>query len=620
MHRSNGTAGSTPHEVRAAPASRSPWQAIIDDIRRPERWHATTFGDVNEAMFRIDPTRIASGGPGRRLRHQQAASLLIHSSGTFLVTCRWDDRGDAEGDATNEQALYVSQDAGTTWTMANDGEPIVTLRQGSSFDRPSAITHSFAFEADDGRTWLYYTVNQPYTWGADQPDRSTGGGEIRRILLHPSGQTWTAAPSSEVVWHMGQPVSDGRGGVWEDVRLLCLNGITRLRDGTLLMPVAGRATVDQPNGAFWRLNRCWVLTSRDGGRNWHESAFIGGSDALALCEPTVFETERAGHVVALMRVQYDTGNELYRSDSLDGGRTWSAPQPTGLPNTAGSGVKPYAINLGNGVYALLQTNEHLVTDRTNVSLFLTDDTSLRHDHWPVAKVVSSECARHWLGSGYGWLAAGDDVIHAVWVSYVGQENHLNYARLLPEWVAPPVIEPLAPSDDRGNDLPYLRGSHTGDGRSQHLAFPNTRSRAHLPRFAFDPGRPQRVKIQYHMRKVPRASDFHLLDLRTRNGRTLAARLAWRMDHGGSVWLLANLGWTDTGMRVGEGGQIDLDLRLIDAKSFELRINDTPVGDTHHFATADPISTVYLGGNTDAPEACDVTVASVRYGTSGRDAR
>src|SRR5690606_7277335 len=139
---------------------------------------------------------------------------------------------------------------------------------------------------------------------------------------------------------------------------------------------------------------------------------------------------------------------------------------------------------------------------------------------------------------------------------------------------------------------------------------------HLPRFAFDAERPQRIHVRYHMHKPPTAADFHLLELRTRNGRTLAARVAWRTEQVGSLWLDANLGWSDTGFREGEGGQIELDLRLLDATKFELRLNGHQVGTALFLKTADPVTTVYIGGNAGAPEACDVTVESVSYGTRG----
>ncbi len=594
-----------PADARAAAPT---WADLLDPQSAAARVQATDFGAESATDFAVAPTRIATGGPGRRLHHQQAASLLVHPSGALLATCRWDERGDAEGDASNEQALYVSDDGGTAWRMENDRQPIITLDLGTSFDRPSSITHSFAWSDAQGRTWLYYTINQPFTWGAGRPDRSTGGGEIRRLELFEDEGRWHAADTSEVVWGFCRPVTDGRGGAWTDVRLLCLNGIVRLRSGRCLMPVAGRATVPEPAGAFWRLNRSWVLASDDGGATWFDLGFIGGSDALSVCEPTVVETGTDDQLVALMRVQYDTGFELYRSDSSDAGATWSHPRATGLPNTGGSGTKPYALALRGGAYALLQTNEHHVTDRTNVSLFLTDEAGMAHDRWPVVKVLASECVDHWLGSAYGWLAeAPDGALHAVWVGYAGAENHLNHARLAPPWVGGTVAEPVAPRDERGDDLPAL--TKVGAGR-RALQFPNTRSRAHLPRVGLVATPGFRVHFSFHIDRLPSAADVHLVDLCVRNGRDLAYRVVVRPAHGSTVWVDSNLGWHDTGFACRQDGRVDVDLEVRDDRSVRLAVNGVGTGGLMFLKTVGIVSTVYVGGNVAQPEPCAFALESV----------
>ena len=108
-------------------------------------------------------------------------------------------------------------------------------------------------------------------------------------------------------------------------------GLVRLRDGSLVMPIGGRSSVLDPQGAFSRLDRVWALVSRDDGATWPEAHFVGGGDSLCVAEPTLVETSRDGELVCLLRVQYGTGNQLHRSVSRDGGRTWSAPgrRPSG---------------------------------------------------------------------------------------------------------------------------------------------------------------------------------------------------------------------------------------------------------------------------------------------------
>ena len=570
--------------------------------------YTTGFDDPEEVAFFAAVTRVSSADGSARVRHHQVASLTTHAAGVLMITARWDDVGTEEGDASNRQALYLSHDGGRRWRMANRGEPIVTLKHGTSFGLPSAITHSFVFVAGDGATWLYYTVNQPYTWGPGRPDRSTGGGEIRRVLLEPGGDDWRAANRSDVVWGFQQPAPDPAtpGGTAHDIRMACLNGILRLRDGSLLMPVAGRATVPEPEGAFWRLDRCWVLRSTDGGASWPESVFVGGGPSLCLCEPTLEETSRDGAVVAYMRSQYGTGTELYRSDSQDGGSTWTHPRPTGLPNAGGFGSKPFLRRLGPDRYGLLQTYEHDRPDRTNLALFLTDEAGLREDVWPTVRVLSAECRRGWLGSAYGWLEPdtnGDAL--AAWVSFAPEANHLNFARLGPDWLERGVVEPMAVWDAIGNDLPYAtRGG---------LHLPTTRSRAHAPHYGRVSAGPHRVHAIYRLGRPPASTDLPLLEIRSRNGHDRWCSVGLRPGHSATVWFRSNRGWWDSGIAPDRGGRIDLELDILDRRRARVRVNGMPFP-TILFARSDhPPTTLWFGGGRGERQPITLTLVSASYG-------
>src|SRR5690606_5296645 len=275
--------------------------------------------------------------------------------------------------------------------------------------------------------------------------------------------------------------------------------------------------------------------------------------------------------------------ELYRSESHDGGHTWSAPVAAGLPNTRGSGVKPFITALSGGCYALLQTNEHDVTDRTNVSVFVTDEEGLRRNSWPLVKVVAAECREHWLGSAYGWLTEDPaGYLHAVWVSYTGQSNYLNHARLNWDWLGGTVIEPLAPADAHGDDLPRLVEHQHG---KRALAFPTLRSRAHAPHLGALEGRPFHVSLRFQVGSS--TGPFRLLDLRTMQGRHPWLRVELRPDddptsgdrggpYGGhmqvqgealslrpgphQLWVEGNGGAVDTGLRV--SGEVCIEIEAL----------------------------------------------------------
>ncbi len=83
-------------------------------------------------------------------------------------------------------------------------------------------------------------------------------------------------------------------------------------------------------------NYCVVERSVDGGRSWTASAPLEHPDLpLALIQPAIWESD-PGHVHILMRnraiKEYGTPATIWRADSTDGGRTWSAPYPTDLPS------------------------------------------------------------------------------------------------------------------------------------------------------------------------------------------------------------------------------------------------------------------------------------------------
>lgn len=123
------------------------------------------------------------------------------------------------------------------------------------------------------------------------------------------GATW----SPPVVLVPGD--REGRGPV--------KNKPIRLSDGSLLAPAS------RENDGLWRV---FVDRSRDGGRSWTaapevamDRTVITGKGAI---QPTLWESA-PGHVHMLVRTSCGW---ICRSDSADGGRTWSALRTTPLPN------------------------------------------------------------------------------------------------------------------------------------------------------------------------------------------------------------------------------------------------------------------------------------------------
>lgn len=150
---------------------------------------------------------------------------------------------------------------------------------------------------------LYYKVGAeiPY-WVTKYTDTYDGG------------KTWSAP--QELV---PGDTSGGRGPV--------RNKSVVLTDGTV---IAGASTEQGPWRAFFDI-------SVDGGKTWEKTDYIvakgiNGKE-IGMIQPTIWQ-DKEGAVHAMFRT--DCGR-IYRSDSLDGGRTWSEAYSTGLMNNS-SGI------------------------------------------------------------------------------------------------------------------------------------------------------------------------------------------------------------------------------------------------------------------------------------------
>lgn len=560
---------------------------------------------------------VATAGPLLSVKHLFIPCLFIHSSGHYLIVCRWDGEGSEEGDATNEQALYFSLDQGTSWVMANDGHALITLAQGTSFDQPSSITGAWLFEDRAGIVWAYYTINQPFTWGADRPDRSTGGGEIRRVRLNFDGQTWRAAPRSEIIWAFRRPLTDGRGGLCDDIRLISWNGLLRTSRGTLLMPVGGRSTVDDPQGAFWKLNRVWMLESEDEGRTWPRAYFVAGNDSRCFAEPTIVETGTPGEIVCLLRMQYGTGDQLHRSVSGDYGVTWSEPVPTGLPNANQHGVKPFLRRTRDGRYVLLQTNEHTVIERTNLAIFRTDAAGLLADRWPELKTLDvRNRSGWWPGACYGWLEEDpkDGSICAAFPRFDDERSFIVFMRLDQGIFARcAAVEPNGVIDEKGDHLPRLSEELTPDG-VRSFRFKNCRGRLIATRFGqLTPTRPFVVRFAVRVARAGKLYAFPLLSVRARNGRVAVADLL--LGPGGLELQVdanpAGRAWAST---LGDGKWHRVECRFPDAHHFELCVDPNKDSCPMRFYTKTTarVTTLLWGGRLENPEDCEIYLGDFSY--------
>jgi predicted neuraminidase len=163
--------------------------------------------------------------------------------------------------------------------------------------------------------------------------RSPGG---RIFLYYKEGETSNN-------WHTMVKHSDDNGLNFSEAKELIPGDIGGrgpvknkpiiLMNGDIVAPVS----VQEP---YWD---CFIDISTDGGETWEASPFIpiqriSDTEDLesdirncygkGIIQPTLWEYE-PGHIHALMR---STSSAIFRSDSIDNGRTWSDAYRTGLPN------------------------------------------------------------------------------------------------------------------------------------------------------------------------------------------------------------------------------------------------------------------------------------------------
>ncbi|WP_461211251.1 sialidase family protein [Desulfocurvus sp. DL9XJH121] len=123
------------------------------------------------------------------------------------------------------------------------------------------------------------------------------------------GRTWAAEPYKGMPPGIPDRALAADDGTW----LSC----THRHEGEV-NPAAGQRPAVQR-----------IFASRDHGRTWEPRAVLGGDPNLVLCEGSMVRLPD-GRILALMRENSQVFEPMYLCESLDCGRTWSAPRPTCL--------------------------------------------------------------------------------------------------------------------------------------------------------------------------------------------------------------------------------------------------------------------------------------------------
>ncbi len=207
------------------------------------------------------------------------------------------------------------------------------------------------------------------------------------------GLTWSA-PKSLVEGDFG-----GRGPV--------KNKPIRLQDGTILAP----ASIEEHG---WD---AFVDISYDQGQTWMQSEMVPihreSYAGQGIIQPTLWESD-FGKVHMLLR---STEGYIFRSDSEDGGKTWSPAYPTNLPNN-NSGIDLAKLSDGRIVLAYNPVGVNW-GPRTPLILSTSEDNGLT---WQELCVLENEEGEY----SYPSIIADGNEVHLV---YTWKRERIVYWRV-----------------------------------------------------------------------------------------------------------------------------------------------------------------------------------------------
>ena len=257
------------------------------------------------------------------------------------------------------------------------------------------------------------TTGTLHLWHTQAPaDSGEGEAEVHHLSSRDGGKTWSA---SERYFH--------------DKGIFIRNRIIRRKDKTLFWPFYSTSQAEGDCPVF-----AWSSTASvpDNGTGWHSKLLDQG--AAQLEQPTCWHQP---HDTGTVECYFRDCNQknIYASSSNDGGKSFSKPEPTKLPNP-GSGIE---------AFGPLHSTEDIV-------LMFNPTTDEHRD--PLAAALSSDGGKTWsrqrnVQNGptgipntgpneFSYptvLQTGDGAIHVMY-SYAphGATRTIKYVRFTEDWV------------------------------------------------------------------------------------------------------------------------------------------------------------------------------------------
>lgn len=325
-----------------------------------------------------DPNRVEADIPAPCIQNH-AANLMPLADGD--IGCVWFG-GTQEGIA--DISIYFSR-------LARDAAAWSTPVKLSD-DPTRSEQNPILFPAPDGKLWLIYTA---------QKSGNQDTAIVRYRISEDNGISWG-------------PI----GTLFEKAGTFVRQPVVVLDNGDWLIPVFYCRT--NP-GDKWVGNNdiSAVMISSDQGAHWRE---VEVPDSVG-CVHMNIEKMDDGSLLALFRSRW--ADHVYSSRSLDNGRSWSAPQPTELPNNNSS---IQYTRLANGHLAIVY-NDISSAQATERRVSLYDEIEDEGDTPGTPQVATAAAS----------------------------EGRTAF------WGTPRAPMTLAISEDGGKTWPYKRNLEVGDG-------------------------------------------------------------------------------------------------------------------------------------------------------------
>lgn len=316
----------------------------------------------------------------------------------------------AEADAKQDRTTLIFEGrtpnklcCDTTLRAMPDGSWVMVMLGGGDAEPRPQNDLFLSRSTDEGRTWGPMTriavgLKEKDPARALVPTELTVyGGECRLFFANHDGRfrdwtTWYVSSTDSCrTWTAPRPVPDAIH------HSTFVRGSILKRNGELVIPYQHYLSPDGPTNP-----RNGVMISADKAKTFqlYGDIRISEDDAYrGFAENTVVELP--GNRMAMLIRADKLGGVLFRSDSADGGLTWSKATPTDIPNP-GSKVTMYS--LGAEAVALLHNPNP--KERNPLALWVSFD-GLKT--WPYQRVLSSAPGR--LNYPDGFVSADRKYLH-----------------------------------------------------------------------------------------------------------------------------------------------------------------------------------------------------------------